>query len=437
MDVSNAMNRLDYNVAGPEEGRDECEEAFWFKTTLDRNLSGTLSFVVPPDGTAFTDVNAAYISVTFRVVRANGDHLDDSDLVFLTPGTLQSLFDRCQIFLNGDALDPTNAYSWGATLTSYLGMSKVARSNVWAPLAGMNLPGVRSSKLKPGSETSFIASMQSVAGSKEVTLTGRLMSDFMQSCAHLLPPGVKLEVNLQRARDNFTLCCTTLDPSVEYKIEMSLASLFLRRVQMCKPVLERTMSSIASGGGLTYTRMGCIVNQVPAEGVSYRVGNLFGGGELPHTLYLVLANQQAFSGAHHYLANYFESGHVKSLQVYRNGRPVLTQPMRTKYVYNEKNPHELDIPKSNAQEPFLSMAMAMNGIADSHISSGMGYGDFMAGCIVSCVQLNSCGGTRTSPGFLDVELVLDDAPRDPMLLLAFGEFDKTLRFDKNLHILPN
>ena len=435
MDVSNAVKRLRYNFAGPEEERDECQKAFWLKTTLDRNTSGTLSFVVPPDPEAFTDVNATYIEVTLKVLKANGDPLDENDGVFLSPGQLQSLFESCQIFLNDGSLDPTNAYSYGATLTSYFGVSKTAREDVWAELAGMKPPGYPRSHLQPGDEQAFIPSIQQVAKSQELTLTGRLMSDFMQSCAQLLPPGIKIGVNLRRARDSFSLCSSTKDPTAGYKIEITMASLFLRRVQMSKPMLERTLAGLNDGCGLAYTRMGCIINQVPAQGVSYRCGNLFGGGELPHTLYLLLVNQQAFSGSLNYLGNYFESGHVKSLQVFENGRPVLAQPIRTKYVYDEKDGYTLDKLKSDAKQPFLTMAQAMNGIANSQISAGLKYSEFLTGCIVSCVQLNSCGGTRTSPGFLDVELTMaDDAAREPMLLLAFGEFDKNVRLDKNLRL---
>ena len=208
---------------------------------------------------------------------------------------------------------------------------------------------------------------------------------------------------------------------------------------MSKPALQRTLTELASEDQMAYkyTRMACIINQVPAQGVSYRCGNLFGGGELPHTLYLLLVNQQAFSGSLNYLGNYFESGHVKSLQVFENGRPVLTQPVKTTYVYKDDG-YTLNPLLSDATQPFLTMTQAMDGIADSQITAGVTYTEFLQGCIVTCVQLNSCGGTRTSPGFLDVELTLEnDAGREPMLLLAFGEFDRWLRFDKNLRLLSH
>ena len=437
MDVSNAVGRLQYNFAGPEEERDECERAFWIKTTLDRGISGTLSFVLPADPEAFTDTSATYISVTFQVVKADGRPLDASDEVFVTPGSLQSLFENCQIFINGGPLEPTSAYSFGATLTSYLGISKTAREDVWAPLAGMTPPKYNSSKILPENATDFSEQVDKVAMSKEVTLTGRLMSDFMQSCAQLIPPGTKLEVSLRRNPDAFSLCSVSEDQAAMYKIQISTASLFVRRVRLSKPVVERTLASIADGGRLAYTRMDCVINQIPARGVSYRVGNLYGGRELPHTLYLVLANQRAFSGAQNYLANYFESGYLKSLQVFENGRPVLAQPMRTSYKYDPEDGYSLDSDASDATEPFLSMAQAMNGIADSTITAGMDYSTFLDGCIVSCVQLNSCGGKRMGPGYVDVELVLEEKDqREPMLLLAFGEYDKFIRFDKNLHLVP-
>ena len=435
MDVSNAAKRLRYSFAGPEAEREECERAYWIKSSLDGNTSGTLHFVVPPDPEAFTDVNATYLSVNFQVFKADGKALEATDKVFVTPGSLQGLFSSCQIFLNGDSLDPNNVYSWGATLTSYLGTSKTAREDVWSQLAGMNPPLINSSFLTPRSIGPFGDEVKRIAGSKQATFTGRLMSDFMQSCAQLLLPNIKLEVSLRRSPDAFALCSCSEDPSLRYQLVINNASLFVRRVRMSKPVLEKTLLSVGNGCRLAYTRMDCVINQIPARGVSYRCSNIYGGGKLPHTLYFVVANQMAFPGSQNYLGNYFESGCVRSLQVFENGRPVLTQPITTNYIYKPDGSLDND---SDASEPFLSMAQAMNGIADSHISAGMNYRTFKNGCIVTCVQLNSCGGKKTSPGFLDVELVLDEPEtRQPMLLLCFGEFDRVINLDKNLHIAPN
>ena len=39
---------------------------------------------------------------------------------------------------------------------------------------------------------------------------------------------------------------------------------------------------------------------------------------------------------------------------------------------------------------------------------------------------------------MDVELMLtDNDGREPMLLLVFGEYDKFVRFDANLQIVPS
>ena len=442
MDVSAAGQRLRYQNEGPEEAEEAlggCERTFWLKSTLDSNinLSGNVHFVVPPDPVAFTDVNATYLSVSFQVFRWDGSRLSDVDKVFLSPNSLASIFRSVQVSLNGAPLDPSNAYNWSSTLTSYLGMAKSAREDVWERLAGMRLPGFNSSQLLASDVGYFVDPIKQVAGSNVVTLTGRLMSDFTQSCAQLLPPGIKIEVNLARNPDSVPLCACNEDTSVRYKLQINSASLFLRRVKMSEAVLGRTLRSIAEGAYISYTRMGVIVNQIPASGVSFRAGNIFGGGTLPHTLYIVLANQQAYSGSLRHLANFLESGFLRSLQLFENGRPVLAQPMRMHYVYTEDG-YTIDTHQSDATEPFLSVTQALDGIANTQIAASLSYDEFLAGCVVYCVQLNSCGGRRMGPGFVDVELELEeDVHRAPMNLLCFGEFDKTLHFDANLQLLPN
>ena len=115
----------------------------------------------------------------------------------------------------------------------------------------------------------------------------------------------------------------------------------------------------------------------------------------------------------------------------------MTQPIRTRYVYDESG-HAIEPKQCDAKRAFLSMAQAMNGVADSQITAGISYRDFLFGCIVYCVQLNSCGGKRMSPGFLDVEMSLeDDIHREPMNLLIFGEFDKFISFDSNFRLVTH
>jgi hypothetical protein len=89
-----AVNRLRYHFKSPEEeAPEECEKTFWIRQCLDQgiNNTGCVNFNVPPDHMAFTDCNSMYLRICFRVLRADGTAIDNTDAVFLGPGSLQSL----------------------------------------------------------------------------------------------------------------------------------------------------------------------------------------------------------------------------------------------------------------------------------------------------------------------------------------------------------
>ena len=430
-----AVNRLIYNFKSPADDEpDDCEKTYWLKCCLDRNINETMNvtFNIPPDYVAFTDLNSTYLSVTLQVFRSDGGLLDDSDHVFLGPGALQAIFKSLQIGINNFPLEPTTHYSWSATLTSYLGLSKVSREDQWAELAGMTLPGFPSSKIQPSDVGYFVEKIQKLAYSREVTLTGRLQSDFTQSLSQLLPPGMTLEFSLTRQPDAFTLCsCTDDTLKRSYKLLLNTASIYIKRVKMSPAVLDRVKSSLNNGGKLRYTRLGCIATQIPPTTLSHRWSNIFNSGQLPHTLYLALVSQRAFSGDLNKLPNYFESGWLKSLRVMESGRPILPQPLNTNFKYLNDG-YSVDVSKSDASEGYLTLCQALNSIADPMVTAGVSYLDYLKGCLIYCVTLNSCGGRRVPQGFIDIELDFEEnSQREPMHLLCFAEYDRILHFDSN------
>lgn len=435
-----AVNRLTYNFkCSNADEPDDCEKTFWLKSCLDRNINETMNatFSIPPDYTAFTDLNSTYMSVTLQVFRSDGALIDDSDHVFLGPGALQSIFKSLQISVNNYPLEPTTHYSWSATLTSYLGLSKVSREDQWAELAGMTVPQFPSSKITPSDSGYFVEKIQKVAYSREVTLTGRLQSDFTQSLAQLLPPGMALEFSLVRQPDTFALCsCSDEGLKRTYKLQLNTASLFIKRVKMSPAVMDRVKSSLSGGGKLRYTRLGCIATQIPPTSLSYRWSNIFNNSQLPHTLYLVLVSQRAFSGDFKALPNYFESGWLKSLRVMESGRPILPQQVNTKFKYLNDG-YSLDVVNSDASDGYLTLCQALNSIADPTVTAGVSYLDYLKGCIIYCAALNSCGGRRVPQGFIDIEMEFaESSAREPMHLLCFGEYDRILHFDSHYNFTP-
>lgn len=435
-----AVNRIRYRGFKDAEGDSGsvCERTSYLKLTLDRGLNeaSTFRFVVPADGQSFTDTNSTYMTVDAKIVREDGTSLSGEDRVFLGPGALQSLFSSCEVLINGVPVSVLNNYSYASTLSSYLGNSKLAREDIWSQLSGAWTPQVASSLLIPSDEAFFVQPIQQASLSQPFRLTGRISSDFLMSLTQMLTPKMSLELLLNRNPHAFVINTTGKNKSQRFKLDISSMNLFVRRVRMSAATLTRTMESIGDGGMLRYTKLHSLVTQIPDGTLNFSLNNAYQSGDLPYTCYVMFVSQRAFNGSFTDLPNYMESGGVRSVRFLESGRDVSPEVTENKFVYL-KDGRSLDTSNSDASKAFLGMYRVLDSIAQPVANVGMSYNDFLSGCIFYACQLNSCGGRKVGPGFLDIQVTFDEtAPRPPLLMLVLGEFEKTVHFDTN-HVILN
>ena len=438
-----AVNKLRYNFSESEDSTavEGCEQSFYVSQSLDRgvNASGVLNFSFPADPDCFTDTGATYMAIKLRVLRADGTHLDSTDKVLLGSPGMATLFKSCVVSLNGTALPPSNLYPYSARLVQLLGTPSRAQNGFWAnmEMAGNDF-GI--DLLTQHSADYLLVQMAEVAGSKEVILYGRLFSDFMLTCAQLLPPGMKVDVSLTRSADSFTLCAPPPaegSPATDYKVELESVTMYLKRMELGPKTLALTKESLLGGGKLRYNRLSADVQQIPSGSLVYRWNNIYNGGPLPHTVYVLLVKQVAFYGNLRALPVYLGSGHLRSFRLLNNGRDVLPEPYVFNLRYTSADMDTPDIRTSDAKAAIFGLGRVL-GLANASstpvvLDSQM----FLAGSCILAAKLNTCGGRRVQPGSLDLELQFTAANDDPdqrLMCLCFGEFDHTLSFSSNLNL---
>jgi hypothetical protein len=409
-----AMNKLRYHFAEEEAEKaavDGCEQTFFLSQTVDRgiNTNGVLHFSFPADPTAFTDTTETIIKVKLRVFHSDGTLLGPEDKVFPSPSGILALFKTCVVSINGTPLPPTNLYPYCAHITTLLGTSKAARDYMWQFLGLTEVNYIGPSKLDEGSSAFFIYPQDTVAGSKQLTLYGRVHSDMLLTCAQLLPPGMKLDITLTRSPDSFAL---TAIPGAGggsgYKLEIESATVFLKRLQLGAGTLGLVRQSLSGGGKLRYNRLATEIQQIPSGSLVFRWNNVYNGGPLPHMLYVVLVKQLNFYGDIHTLPVYFETAELRSFRVLNNGRDVLPEPYTFSYT-EEGNPYT----NSDLKAAFMGLVRALNLVSGQSNGAMLRYADLVTGGLVLAAPINTCGGRRVQPGSLDLELEFKDPSTKP------------------------
>jgi hypothetical protein len=470
-----ALNKLRYNFAPKAENVDaECERQFFIRQTLDRgiNESGVLHFRIPPDPDCFTDTTETYMTLQLRVTKADGSHwmaLIRSSL-FLAPCRPYS-----EIVLSPStesALPPNDAYAYVGTLVAYLASSKLTRTEVWDPLSGWDTPMLPI--FSPLTLSAQLHFPQASSAYRSLTNCHLLWTDNI-GFPHVLCPVCAAwrghRGGFVPAEDSFALACPT---GGSYKIELESASIFVKRIRMSRPTLTSVRSSLAHGGGkLRYNRLATAIQHVPESSLIFRWNDVYNNGLLPHSIYLGFVKQRAYYGDIQSLSTYFETAGLRSLRIYHNGRDVLPIPYTPTYVYKHipsaeqehgeelPAPHDgqfkvLDLDKSEALGPFMGLCQALNCISNPRASVALSYEEFLQGCTLYCIQLNSCAGTKVTPGVVDIEvatLLVPPVPdcafilthgfqvefaepiEDPLICACFGEFDKIISFDSHLNVI--
>lgn len=427
------MNKIRYHFAVEDgAGAEDFDQKYFVKQTLDSgiNESGVLHWAVAEDGNAFTDLSETYMQVELRVVRGDGSNLQPNDRVFLNPGSLQSLFSTCTVSLNGTALPSDTNYSQTTTLLSFLGSSSGSRRNVWGPLSGWGCPLLRSAQIPNPTPPIYDQQMAQVAGSKPVTLYGRLTSDFCMSCTQFLPPGMKLDIVLNRQPSAFSL---SSGDDVEYRVEMTSATIFVKRLLLRDSIRKNALETIACGGSFSYNRLSTSLMPVAEDSMGFRWNNVYHSGQLPQTLYVVLLDQKAYYGDITSLSNYFESGGLKTMRFWLNGQSLHAEPYDCNFVYEQGG--GVDIGQSSALTAFLGLVTVMGVVTKMDHPLGISYTNFLAGCTIFAAQVTGDARNQSDSGSLDLELEFSTPTRRPYLVFCFGEFPGSIvHFDKKLNI---
>jgi hypothetical protein len=245
------------------------------------------------------------------------------------------------------------------------------------------------------------------------------------SSRQYLPPGVVLGVNLRRAPDHFSLQSPTAGK--QYRLMITSASLYLKRLKIRDSVIPRAVESVRSGGRLTYNRLECRVIGIPTGSTFFNWLNVLNNDVLPNRIYVAFVFQTALYGNLNQISTYFEDMRMQSLNVKLNGRDLLVEPIRTTFAHGTD--YALDLAKSDARDSYLTILEVLNQVSDQTSSLRIDYSSYQKGSFLSAIELGKCGEKSGSRGSLDIEVEFNEKKtKEAACLLVFTEKTETASF---------
>jgi hypothetical protein len=263
--------------------------------------------------------------------------------------------------------------------------------------------------------TGYVARKAWTAKSEIKEFFGKLDIDFLKQ-DRLLPPGVKLEIILDRAKDSLAIFCknSTLKP----KVEILLAHLQLRTVKVHPDIMSSHIQIMSKDIPVTYP-----INRVEISYDTMKTGDkdfineqMF-HGRIPKYLVMAMVSKTAFHGD--YTKNPFNFKHfnLSSLSLKKN---------KELCPYEEFKP---DFKAKKCIREYISLYES-NGIFGKDATIPISYDEFIEGYTHFQWNLSSNGhGTNTQSderGNLVLKLEFAEALTEPVTVLFYAVFDGTV-----------
>ena len=381
----------------------ESDVSYMIRLQLSQGLNdgGMLSFRVPADPSRFTDLNVCMLKLEVSIETVDGATPPLASPACLDDQGMHAIFSSCDVRLNEKLVSTMQNYPYTAKLCRMLGMSQGLREGVFDTLDGTRKPSLKKSNLESDEDAAKRTILMNMArAQKRAILIGRIYSDVLMSCRQLLPPGVAIGIDLRRAPDEFSLMSCVAAAST-YKLKITNASLYLRRMKLRPSLQTRAMESVKAGACLTFNRLETRLIGVPKESKVFRWLNCLNNAALPNRLYITFVSQKSLYGSVLKNSTYFEHNFVSRITVRLNGRDILVEPITSSFEVGDDG--DLNLNKSQAMGGFYSLTEILDQVRDPTMPLRLGYNDYLMGNVVYALELGKCGEKSTTTGAIDIE----------------------------------
>ncbi|XP_054708218.1 uncharacterized protein F54H12.2-like [Uloborus diversus] len=372
-----------------------------------------LEFSISGSGVEYTDLNASYIYVKAKIVKADGSNISPKitkpdgseveEVVVPTNLFLHSLFSQIDISLNERNISSaSNTYPYRAYIETLLNYGEDAKkSQLTCELFYKDEQpeeiDPKAVNAGPGLKSRYELSKHS----KTFDMIGQLHCDLFNQNRLLLN---LVDIKIKMTRSNAAFCLLSSKVDAAYKVVLEHASLFIRKVQVSPGVsLGHAKALEKSSAKYPIDRVLCV---------------------MPKRVVIACIENAAMNG--HYSKNPFLFSHhdVNFISIYVDGQPVPSKPM------------ELDFKNNNYIRAYHSLFDGFNSDKGIYLSREQ----FARGTTLYNFDLSAdlCNGPHLNlqhQGNLRVEIKFSTAIEETLSLLIYAEFQNVIEITKSRHVL--
>ena len=289
---------------------------------------GPIEFHVPGNTEDYVDVNDTYLYVKFKIVKASGDDLTNTDKVGLNNLAICSLFQDVSLTLGETQIEG------GQQSYPYLGyLNTVMQFHPAAQRTHMQLMGWHkdeAGKFDEEKNSGFEKRQTWTANSKVCELYGPLYLDFTRQSRFLISQ-TDMRLRLLPSKPEFVLNAYCVG---DYKIKFEAVSLHVRRMLLNPSVINGHAAGLAKHNAIypvNHTEL--ITFTIPRGQKSHIKDRLF-PLQAPKLLIVGMVENEAYNGAYKKNPFHFQHFDLNKIALYREGESIPGRPLTPDFDNN-------------------------------------------------------------------------------------------------------
>ncbi len=402
---------------------------------------GPFEFVIPADEKKWTACETLRLSGRVKLMKKtinNGveilTNLGATDDVSVCNNFFHSLFKNVSVKLNGTELsDPTGKWypykSYLEILLSYGRSTKKGRlsANGWYKDTANkfeNFPAITSNNITNDSANEgYKARRDKLSLSKWAYFTINLHTD-LTTLTRNLPPNIKLEINLERTSDTFTILSGS---ATEGKITIVLEDLEMkvRRYTPNAKIQNYYFANLAKRGfaSIPIDRSLIKVSTVKSGTQDLSIRNVIRGSILPDQILAVMIEETSYTGAYKKNPFLFEHHGFIEASLVVNG------------VHEPRNLYRGSVSDGNYYQLYSDF-LENTGISLEDRDLWITPEDFIGGCFILAFDRNYDKCNRyhrhtPSSGIIDLNLRIKTSLTNTMSIILYATYSSDLVIDKD------
>lgn len=383
-----------------------------------------VEFNISGSGEEYMDLASSYLYVKAKIVKSDGTSLTENDSVAPVNLFLHSLFSQIDVSLNERVISSSsNTYPYRAYIETLMNYGEDAKKSLLSCeyfFKDTNLDVADPLQKEDGNE-GLRKRYELTAKSKTIDMIGQLHSDIFQQ-NRLLLNMIDLKIKMTRSKPEF--CLMTSVKELAYKVILTHASLFIRKIKVNPGVsLGHAKALEKNTAKYPIDRVLCKTYSVSVGSWSFMQDNVF-LGTMPKRVIITCLENAGMNGQYNLNPFFFHHYDVNFLSVYVDGQPVPSKPL------------ELDFRNGSYIRAYHRLFSGFNDDKGIFLSRE----EFSKGHTLYAFDLTPdlCNGPHLNlqhQGNLRVEVKFSKALEKTISLLIYAEFENVIEVTKSRHVL--